>query len=140
VLDDAGTTTISKAEQAQTTESDLLPDQVKLAMVLEAAGDVRSAERDLREIELLHARGVEGAGTLEGMPRCLANLVVMANVDPALLLFKGDLAQGMRRAETRGKGLDGARKEVGELLLRYNAFVRNLCSPRSDEFSGVATS
>lgn len=36
-------------------------------MVLEAAGDILTAERDLRDIELLRSRGVEGAGTLEGV-------------------------------------------------------------------------
>lgn len=46
--------------------ADLLPDATKLTMILEAAQDIKSAERDLREIELLKKREVEGAGMLEG--------------------------------------------------------------------------
>lgn len=46
-------------------ESSLLPDSVKLAMILEAASDIRGAERDLREIEILKNRQVEGSGELE---------------------------------------------------------------------------
>lgn len=34
-------------------------------MVLEAASDIRGAERDLREIEILKSRQVEGSGELE---------------------------------------------------------------------------
>jgi hypothetical protein len=36
-------------------------------MVLEAARDVKDAERALREIELLKNQGAEGAGNLEGL-------------------------------------------------------------------------
>ncbi|OWZ69529.1 hypothetical protein AYX14_05076 [Cryptococcus neoformans] len=46
-------------------ESSLLPDSVKLTMILEAASDIRGAERDLREIEILKSRQVEGSGELE---------------------------------------------------------------------------
>lgn len=34
-------------------------------MILEAASDIRDAERDLREIEILKSRQVEGSGELE---------------------------------------------------------------------------
>lgn len=34
-------------------------------MILEAASDIRGAERDLREIEILKSRQVEGSGELE---------------------------------------------------------------------------
>jgi hypothetical protein len=47
--------------------SDLLPDSAKIAILLEAKGDIVAAERDLREIETLKQRGVEGSGNLEGM-------------------------------------------------------------------------
>jgi len=50
-------------------EADLLPDATKVTMLLEAAPDIRAAERDLREIDLLRARGVEGSGILEGTSR-----------------------------------------------------------------------
>lgn len=35
-------------------------------MLLEAAADIKGIERDLREMEVLRERGVEGAGKLEG--------------------------------------------------------------------------
>jgi hypothetical protein len=47
-------------------EADLLPDQTRLAMVLEAREDIVEAERVLREIEVYRSRAVEGAGELEG--------------------------------------------------------------------------
>lgn len=46
-------------------EYDLVPDKVKVTMLLEAAADIKGVERDLREVELLKGRGVEGAGELE---------------------------------------------------------------------------
>lgn len=45
---------------------DLIPDKVKVTMLLEAAADIKGLERDLREVEVLKGRGVEGAGQLEG--------------------------------------------------------------------------
>jgi hypothetical protein len=48
-----------------TFESELLPDSTKLTMVLEAAGDIRHAERTLRDIDLLNQQGAAGAGDLE---------------------------------------------------------------------------
>lgn len=48
------------------TESDLLPDSTKLTMVMEAAGDIKHAERVLRDIELLKKQEVEGSGRLHG--------------------------------------------------------------------------
>ena len=53
-------------EDSASIESDLLSDETKLTILLEAAEDIRLAERDLREIDLLKARGVEGSGSLEG--------------------------------------------------------------------------
>jgi len=35
-------------------------------MLLEAAADIKGLERDLREVEVLKGKGVEGAGQLEG--------------------------------------------------------------------------
>lgn len=95
-------------------------------MVLEAAGDIRSAERDLREIELLRSRGVEGAGTLEG--DSIRNLD--AGLECSLRLIRievislnSNLASGIRAAQSRGRDLGAARKQVGELLMRYNDYV-----------------
>lgn len=45
---------------------DVIPDSVKLTMVLEAAADIKGIERDLRQVEVLKGQGVEGAGSLEG--------------------------------------------------------------------------
>ena len=46
-------------------EASIIPDSSKIAILLEAAEEFRSGERDLREIELLKRRGVEGSGELE---------------------------------------------------------------------------
>ena len=45
--------------------ADSLPDTTKVTILLEAAREIQSAERDLREIEQLRDRGVEGSGNLE---------------------------------------------------------------------------
>lgn len=50
-------------------ESDLLPDSTKLTMIMEAAGDIKHAERVLRDIELLKKQEVEGSGKLHGQYR-----------------------------------------------------------------------
>ena len=42
------------------------PDETKLTILLESRGDIISAERDLREVDILKERGVEGSGDLEG--------------------------------------------------------------------------
>ncbi|KAK8853444.1 hypothetical protein IAR55_004150 [Kwoniella newhampshirensis] len=86
-------------------KEDLLPDKVKLAMVLEAANEIRGAERDLREIELLKARGVEGSGHLE-----------------QLIPFRGELIEAIRESDQRGNELDKARHDVARLLSRYSEF------------------
>ena len=48
------------------TGASLVPDSTKLAIVLEAGDDMKAAERDLREIDLLRSKGVDGSGNLEG--------------------------------------------------------------------------
>jgi hypothetical protein len=50
-------------------EYDLVPDRVKVTMLLEAAEDIRGLERDLREVEVLKGQGVDGAGHLEGISK-----------------------------------------------------------------------
>jgi len=47
----------------QPVESDLTP-HTKAALILEAEHDIKTLERELREIELLDKRGVAGAGKL----------------------------------------------------------------------------
>ncbi|OXG83855.1 hypothetical protein C345_04188 [Cryptococcus neoformans A2-102-5] len=93
-------------------ESSLLPDSVKLAMILEAASDIRGAERDLREIEILKSRQVEGSGELE-----------------QLLPLRPNLIQAMQEVSEESRQVEHARKNVGQLLLRYNDFVRPALSP-----------
>ncbi|KAL0247002.1 hypothetical protein I308_104034 [Cryptococcus tetragattii IND107] len=107
------TSTLSSSEQANQTltptpihESSLLPDSVKLAMVLEAASDIRGAERDLREIEILKSRQVEGSGELE-----------------QLLPLRPNLKQAMQEISQESHIVEHARKNVGQLLLRYNDFM-----------------
>ncbi|KIR27790.1 hypothetical protein I307_04693 [Cryptococcus deuterogattii 99/473] len=79
---------------------------VKLAMVLEAASDIRGAERDLREIEVLKSRQVEGSGELE-----------------QLLPLRPNLKPAMKEISQESRKVEHARKNVGQLLLRYNDFV-----------------
>ncbi|OCF44491.1 hypothetical protein I317_01560 [Kwoniella heveanensis CBS 569] len=99
-------TTSDFHESSSLSESDLLPDRVKLSMVLEAAGDIRGAERDLREIDLLRKKGVEGSGSLED-----------------LLPHRPLLIKAVKEAQTRSAELDRARRDVGQLLMRYNEFT-----------------
>ena len=44
---------------------DDVPDLTKVALLVESKGDIISAERDLRQIELLKQRGADGSGELE---------------------------------------------------------------------------
>jgi len=44
-----------------------LPDEAKVALLVESRNEIIAAERGLREIELLKERGVEGSGNLESM-------------------------------------------------------------------------
>jgi hypothetical protein len=46
--------------------SDELPAASKVALILEAENEIRSLERDLREVEALEQRGIVGAGKLAG--------------------------------------------------------------------------
>jgi len=48
------------------------PDETKVTILLESRADIISAERDLREVEILKERGLEGSGNLEGKSASLA--------------------------------------------------------------------
>ncbi|WVR09637.1 hypothetical protein IAU60_006710 [Kwoniella sp. DSM 27419] len=98
------------------TKADLLPDAAKIAMILEAAADIRGAERDLREIELLKQRGVDGSGQLED-----------------LLPLRGSLIAAVDLQKERSTQIRQARQEVAGLLMRYNDFT----STASDLFIDV---
>lgn len=47
------------------------------ALLAEMAPDIRAADRDMTEIEVLERKGVTGAGTLAGMPHFLYRSVSM---------------------------------------------------------------
>lgn len=53
-------------KESGVTLADVVPDETKVAIVVEARDDIKDAERGLREIEVLAARGVAGAGELDG--------------------------------------------------------------------------
>ncbi|WWC95140.1 hypothetical protein V866_001994 [Kwoniella sp. B9012] len=88
------------------TESDLLPDAIKLTMVLEAYSDIRGAERDLREIDLLKNKDVQGSGNLE-----------------ELLPLKPNLVSSLKQSQNTSRELSKLKKELNTLLGRYNEFT-----------------
>lgn len=113
-------------------ESDLLPDSTKLTMVMEAAGDIKHAERVLRDIELLKKQEVEGSGQLHGRsyspPRHTAERLspcsdVLTVTNLELLPYRGQLISGIQEEKENSVDLRNTRKEVNELLRRYNDFV-----------------
>jgi hypothetical protein len=44
-------------------------------------------------------------------------------IQPEVISLKSNLASGIRAAQSRGRDLGAARKQVGELLMRYNDYV-----------------
>lgn len=58
----------ASSEDGPISIADLVPAEVKATLVIEAAADIKATERNLREIEVLQQREVEGAGDLEGKP------------------------------------------------------------------------
>ncbi|KAK6909142.1 hypothetical protein I204_01565 [Kwoniella mangroviensis CBS 8886] len=88
------------------TESDLLPDAIKLTMVLEAYNDIKGAERDLREIDLLKNKDVQGSGNLE-----------------ELLPLKPNLIPSLKQTQNTSRELSKLKKELNTLLGRYNEFT-----------------
>lgn len=93
-------------ENGGATAAELLPDAVKLAMVLEAGWDIKAAERDLREVDTLRNRGADGAGHLEKM-----------------LPYKNDLMTALKASEARSEQLHKARRDVADLLNRYSTYT-----------------
>lgn len=55
----------------------------KIALILEAENEIKSLERELREIELLDQRGVVGAGELDSTHPAS----VSVEVRPAILIL-----------------------------------------------------
>ncbi|KAI9633823.1 uncharacterized protein MKK02DRAFT_38484 [Dioszegia hungarica] len=90
-------------------EYDLVPDKVKVTMLLEAAADIKGVERDLREVELLKGRGVEGAGELE-----------------KLLPLRPQLLDRTRESQNQSQALSAARQQTTNLLVQYNEYTSAL--------------
>jgi hypothetical protein len=120
------------APQEGITESDLLPDSTKLTMVMEAAGDIKHAERLLRDIELLKTQEVEGSGQLHGQyptyhsPGTISYVSMYTGQgadDAELLPYRGALIDGIEQVRGSSVDLLATRREVNELLRRYNEFV-----------------
>ncbi|WVQ66722.1 uncharacterized protein L199_004911 [Kwoniella botswanensis] len=88
------------------TESDLLPDAIKLTMVLEAYSDIKGAERDLREIDSLKNKDVQGSGNLE-----------------ELLPLKPNLISSLKQTQNTSRELSKLKKELSTLLGRYSEFT-----------------
>lgn len=105
------------------TEADILPDSAKMAMLLEATGDIRAAERDLRDIENYRDRGVEGSGMLEGETWATWIKYWPRLKMPDLLPLKPNLITGIRQHRHRNEELANAREQVSALLRRYTDFV-----------------
>jgi hypothetical protein len=89
-------------------------------MILEAAGDVKHAERTLRDIDLLNHQGAGGAGSLER--EFIVRLRSRAQ-EIELLPYRGELIKGLVDNRARSKEMSDLRKQVGDLLRRYNEFV-----------------
>lgn len=85
---------------------DGLPDSAKAALLIGSATDIRSAERQLREIETLRSNGAEGSGDLE-----------------RLLLFEPTLGTKTAERAEEAKELARSRDEVRALLRQYTEFV-----------------
>ncbi|WWC64832.1 uncharacterized protein I303_107446 [Kwoniella dejecticola CBS 10117] len=99
-----------------TDESSLLPDQVKLTMVMESANDLKEADRTLREIDLLTQRDAQGSGQLED-----------------LIPLKPNLIHAIKEHQVRSKELTKVKNDITALLSRYNDFT----STTSDLFIDV---
>ncbi|WWC91931.1 uncharacterized protein L201_006883 [Kwoniella dendrophila CBS 6074] len=95
-----------KNERMTIRESDLLPDKVKLTMILESFHDLRNSERDLREIDLLKKKQVQGSGNLE-----------------ELLPLKPNLINSIKQTQIRSNELSKVKKDIENLLNRYNEYT-----------------
>ncbi|WVO17117.1 hypothetical protein L204_104807 [Cryptococcus depauperatus] len=97
------------ADESQVKESDILPDSVKLAMILEAAIDIKNADKYLREVDVLRNKGVEGSGQLE-----------------EILALKPNLVKAVEQNRQERIELGEARQAVGSLMTRYNDFTSTI--------------
>lgn len=102
----------------------MLPESAKIAILLEAKGDIVAAERDLREIETLQQRGVESIGDLEGMREaCMDRWTFYAETIAALLPLKPEVLAQAHAAKQRTDGVADARAQVAQLVRRHDDYV-----------------
>lgn len=116
----------SAAIQANSAGNDLSA-RAKASLVLEAEHDIRTIERELREIDTLEKRGIAGAGTLAGK-LCSAGysvakmkwsrMIAHDKLQPELVQTKGqvkDLSATYTTLESRAESL----------LTSYDHYVRS---------------
>ncbi|WVW86405.1 hypothetical protein I302_108451 [Kwoniella bestiolae CBS 10118] len=92
--------------EQRVSESDLLPENIKLTMVLESYRDIKGAERDLREIDLLRERDVQGSGSLE-----------------ELLPLKPNLVDSIKQTQSTSHEISSIKRDLNGVLNRYNEFT-----------------
>ncbi|ORY78444.1 hypothetical protein BCR35DRAFT_279742 [Leucosporidium creatinivorum] len=89
--------------------SDELPPASKVALILEAENEIRSLERDLREVEALGQRGIVGAGKL-------------AEHEP----LKSELTQVKADIAPVSTAYTSLEARTNALLSRYNDYISTL--------------
>ncbi|ORY31651.1 hypothetical protein BCR39DRAFT_558115 [Naematelia encephala] len=106
--------TLNESQEAgDNLENELIPDEVRITVLLEAAEDIIQIEKNLREVEILETKGAQGSGQLE-----------------EILPLSSNLAERKSRAKSRAKELERVNRDVRALLSRYN----DLTSTASDLF------
>ena len=91
-------------------------------ILLEASTDIQNTERDLREIQVLQSKDVACFTSLRsGMVHEIQYWTTMCELE--LLPLRVNLTDGSQRSRERARELDRVRKQVMDLLSRYNQFV-----------------
>ncbi|KAK1922251.1 hypothetical protein DB88DRAFT_497673 [Papiliotrema laurentii] len=98
--------TLSDGEAEDDLLNEVVPDAAKVSILVESRGDIIAAERDLREIQLLKDRGVEGSGNLEQLVR-----------------LRPQLSEQLSTSREKAQTVMKARTEVMALLRRYTEFT-----------------
>lgn len=106
------------------TLADVVPDDAKVAIVVEAREDIKDAERGLREVEVLASRDVAGAGDLDSkFPRQGCSLPNLQRLTSEIVELRPVLEKGRERLATRREKLAVERRDVSALVERYSEFV-----------------
>lgn len=111
--------------------SDELPPASKVALILEAENEIRSLERDLREVEALEQRGIVGASKLAGEFARLWTVQLLQRVEYSLILrspaehepLKSELAQVKTALVPISTSYASLETRTNALLSRYNDYV-----------------